>query len=210
MLYYPNLNIQETIMNKNLKQQSFHSIASLSLVCAMMFTSVGQAKECYNGTDVDVKWISYKTLAKVGVGGNFSKVNLSILNKDAADVKSMLTGASVTMALDTIDAHMDLKNSNIATFFTANLDAKDISAKIVSATDKGLELEVTLNKMTKTIPMKYTVTEGIVEAQGVIDALDFGLTKALHELNMNVAGHKKKGWNDISISFTMNISDTCK
>ena len=191
-------------MNKILKT------ASLSLACAIALTITGQAKECYNGSGLNVKWVSYKTLAKIGVGGNFSKVHLSIANKDAIDLKTMLNGASVNMVLDSLDAHMALKNSNITKFFTANLDAIDVSAKIVSTSEKGLFIDVTLNKTTKTIPMTYSVENHMVKAKGVIDAQDFGLTKALHELNMNVGGHKKIGWNDIDIAFTMSVSNNCK
>ncbi len=191
-------------MNKTIKT------ITLSLVSVMILSTLGQAKECYNAQGIDVTWTSYKTLAKIGVGGNFSDVTLGVVNKNASDIKTLLTGSSVQTTLDSIDAHLALKNSNIATYFTANLDAKSISAKIISVTNKGLQLEITLNKITKVIPMKYTVAEGKVHAEGVIDALDFRLIRALRTLNTNVAGHKKKGWNDISIGFDMSVTSTCK
>ena len=191
-------------MNKVLKN------TTLSFVSAMILSTLGHAKECYNAEAIDVTWKSYKTLAKIGVGGNFSDITLGVVNKNASDIKTLLTDSSVQTSLDSIDAHLALKNSNIATYFTANLDTKSISAKIISVTDKGLQLEITLNKITKVIPMKYTVAEGKVHGTGVIDALDFRLIRALRTLNMNVAGHKKKGWNDISIAFDMSVSNKCK
>jgi hypothetical protein len=185
-------------------------LGSLSLLCVLALSSNVQAKSCFNSDKIDVKWVSYKTLAKIGVSGNFSKVDLKITNKDAKDVQTLLTSARVDISLDAIDAHMDLKNSNIAKFFTALLDDKEIKTKIISATEKNLQLEVTLNGTTQTIPMSYESTESKVTAKGVIDGLDFGLTKALKSLNINVSGHKKKGWSDISISFEMDVSSECK
>jgi hypothetical protein len=185
-------------------------LGSLSLLCVLALSSNVQAKSCFNSDKIDVKWVSYKTLAKIGVSGNFSKVDLKITNKDAKDVQTLLTSARLDISLDAIDAHMDLKNSNIAKFFTALLDDKEIKTKIISATEKNLQLEVTLNGTTQTIPMSYESTESKVTAKGVIDGLDFGLTKALKSLNINVSGHKKKGWSDISISFEMDVSSECK
>lgn len=194
-------------MNKLIKR------TSLSLVSALILSNIANAetptKSCYNSTNFDVTWTSYKTLAKVGVGGNFSDKKLNISNKNAQDVKTLLQDAHVSLTLDKLDAHMKLKNDNIATFFTANLAKTEVLATITSVFDKRLELKLTLNGTSKILPMNYTVKDNKIEAKGVIDALDFNMTEALNELNTKVAGHLNKGWNDINIGFTMDISKTC-
>ena len=182
----------------------------LSGVLALMTSVTLGASECYNANELDVKWVSYKTMAKIGVGGNFSKSTLTLAHNNASSLAIMLEGATVTLSLAKIDAHNPTKNSNIAEFFVANLAAKNITAKIVKADEKHLLVAITLNKKTQNIPMSYTVKEGEITATGVIDALDFDLVPALRTLNKNVAGHKNKGWNDISIAFDMPFSTTCK
>ena len=181
----------------------------LASLVALSFTSL-QAKECFNSNSIDVTWVSYKTMAKIGVGGNFSKTDFSVANANAGSIVKMLEGSSVKLSLSDIDAHMALKNQNIAKFFTANLSTKKITAKIISADEKKLLVSITLNGKTQKIPMSYTTKESHIVASGVIDALDFDLVPALRTLNKNVAGHKNKGWNDISIAFDMPYTTTCK
>ena len=183
--------------------------SAVTLMALAVLGSVVDAKECFNTDKIDVTWTSYKTLAKIGVGGNFSKVDLKVANKDAVDVKKMLLDAEITTSLEVLDANMDVKNINIAKFFTANIDDKTVVAKVVSGTDNKLGVSITLNKVTQTIPMSYTVEEGKIKAIGVIDGLDYKLVPALGILNMNVGGHKKKGWNDIRIGFELSFASGC-
>ena len=181
----------------------------LASLMALSFSSL-YAQECFNSDSIDVKWISYKTMAKIGVGGNFSKTDLSVTNANASTLAKMLEGSSVKLSLGNIDAHLALKNQNIAKFFTANLSTKKITAKIISADAKKLLVSITLNGKTQNIPMSYTTKGSHILATGVIDAIDFDLVPALRTLNKNVAGHKNKGWNDISIAFDMPYTTTCK
>jgi hypothetical protein len=175
-----------------------------------LLTTSLQAKECYNAESLNVKWISYKTLAKIGVGGNFSNTLFTTAHKDASSALMMLQDATVKLSLSKLDAHNPTKNSNIAQFFVANLSSKDVQAKIVTADEKKLTVAITLNKKTLNIPMSYKIDNSKIIATGVIDALDFDLVPALRTLNKNVAGHKNKGWNDISIAFEMPFTTTCK
>ena len=181
----------------------------LASLVALSFSSL-YAKECFNSDSINVKWASYKTMAKIGVGGNFSKTDLSIANANASTLTRMLKGSSVKLSLRDIDAHLALKNINIGKFFTANLSTKNITAKIISADAKKLMVSITLNGKTQNIPMSYITKKSHIVATGVIDAVDFDLVPALRTLNKNVAGHKNKGWNDISIAFDMPYTSTCR
>lgn len=183
--------------------------SALSLMTLAVLSSVVEAKECFNTDKINITWTSYKTLAKIGVGGDFSKVDLKVSNTDSLSVKKMLMDAKITTSLENLDAKLDLKNSNIAKFFTAHLDDKAVRAKIVAVHDKKMDVSIELNKVTLVIPMSYTVEDNKVKAKGVIDALDYKLVPALGILNSNVAGHLNKGWNDISIGFELPFSRAC-
>ena len=170
-----------------------------------------QAAECYNAKTIDVTWTSYKTMAKIGVGGNFSDTALEGLTKNAPTAQAMLKDAKVTLSLKKLDAHNPTKNSNIAEFFVSNLSSEAIRASIVSIDKKKLIIAITLNKKTLNIPMNYIQNASHIKAEGFIDALDFDLVPALRTLNKNVSGHKNKGWNDISIAFDIPFTTgTCK
>ena len=191
-------------MMKKIILSSAFALLSLGLLSSSL-----QAKECYNAKSVDVTWTSYKTMAKIGVGGNFSNTQLTLTHKEALSPQQMLKDAEVSLSLTKIDAHNPTKNSNIATYFVSNLKSKSINAKIISADDKKLTVSITLNKESHNIPMTYKVDGSKIVATGVIDALDFALVPALRTLNKNVAGHKNKGWNDISIAFSMPFTKNC-
>ena len=51
-------------------------IQTLALLASLTLASTLSAKECINLDKIDVKWTSFKTLAKVGVSGTFNKVEL--------------------------------------------------------------------------------------------------------------------------------------
>lgn len=184
--------------------------SALSLITLAVLGSTAYAKGCYNAQNIDVTWTSYKTLSKIGVGGNFSKVDFSTKHKEAKTINDMLVGAKIETGLADIDAHMDLKNNNIAEFFTAHVKNKAIQAEIISVSTKSIEVDITLNDTTIRIPMKYTIEDAKVKATGVIDGFDYGLLPALNSLNTNVSGHLNKGWTDIDIGFELPYTNTCK
>jgi len=69
-----------------------------------------------------------------------------------------------------------------------------------------------MNGVTKTVPLKYSFSNGIFDANGVIDILDFSASKALSSINKACfALHKGKTWSDVSIGFSTKIdTKLCK
>lgn len=184
--------------------------SALSLITLAVLATTAQAKKCFNAQDIDVTWKAYKTLAKIGVGGNFSQTKLEIKNTNTSTLKELLLDAEVKTNLSFLDAHLALKNNNIATFFTALLSAKNVQAKVIAVHKTSIDVSITLNNQTRTIPMAYSTEDGVIKATGVIDAIDYALVPALGILNSKVAGHLNKGWNDISIGFTLPYTKKCQ
>lgn len=181
----------------------------LAPLATFLLSSTLNAAECVNIKNVNVGWTSYKTLAKIGVSGTFDNVKLT-KSKDTANLKSALEGTSVLLNISNIDAKAAIKTKNILTYFAPKLTNGAINAKIVKVGEKGLTLAITLNGKKQLIPMKYTVNGGVVSANGVIDARDFGIENALKNLNKNVPAHKNKGWLDIAINFKLTYTNKCK
>ena len=178
------------------------------LSTALILTSLN-ANECVDIKSVDIGWTSYKTMAKIGVSGTFKNVKLS-KSKNTSDIKSALTGTSVAINMKNIDAKAAIKTSNILKYFVPKLSTEGINATIIKVGEKSLALEILLNGRKQVIPMKYSLDGGVMQATGVIDARDFGMEKALRNLNKNVAGHRNKGWLDIAIGFELIYTDVCK
>lgn len=181
---------------------------SLGTLLSLALSTSLSANECINLDNAQVNWTSYKTLAKVGVSGTFNEVKLQT-NKNAIDIKNALLGSSVKIDIKNIDAKAQIKTDNILKFFVAHLDNTDINAKIKNVYKDTLDVEITLNNMTKTIPMNYRIENNKIVSNGVIDGLDFALVPALKVLNTQVAGHLNKGWYDIPLSFSLDYKNKC-
>ena len=181
----------------------------LSTLALSLLTSSLLAKECINIKKVNVGWTSYKTMAKIGVSGFFKDVKLTT-SKKHSDIKSALVGTTVQLNMANIDAKAAIKTSNILKFFAPKLASQTINATLVTMNEKSVDVKITLNGTTQTIPMNYTMDGGVIQAEGIIDARDFLMVDALKNLNTNVAGHKNKGWLDIAINFELLYEDSCK
>jgi len=176
---------------------------------AFLLSTSLSAAECVNIKSVNIGWTSYKTKAKIGVSGTFNDVKLT-KSKDTTNIKTALVGTSVVLNLTNIDAKAEIKTSNILKYFAPELSTQGITATIMKVGEKRLALKILLNGRKQIIPMNYTLDGGVMLADGVIDARDFGIESALGNLNRHVAGHKNKGWLDIAIRFELIYNNKCK
>ena len=181
----------------------------LAQLSVALLASTLNASQCVNIENVNIGWTSYKTMAKIGVSGTFNDVKLT-KSIDTSTINSALVGTKVSINMKDINAKADIKTTNILKFFVPELSTQGINATITKVSDKSLALEVMLNGKKQTVPMKYTLDSGVMQASGVIDARDFGIEGALKNLNQNVAGHKNKGWLDIAINFELIYTNKCK
>lgn len=169
--------------------------------------------------DVEVNWQSYKTPAKIGVSGAFDDVSYKSIKKEGKNFKEILVGSSVTINTNKVNSkHVDRDLKLTNSFFKIMSDEK-ITAKIIDIQAKSKEMdkpktgtlivEITMNKVTKKIPLKYIHDKGVMRADGFIDILDFGAAKALTKINKACFDlHEGKTWSDVAIGFKMNIKAT--
>ena len=96
-----------------------------------------------------------------------------------------------------------------------------IKAKIVEIHAKSKETgkpktgtliaEITMNGITKKVPLNYTFDQGTLTANGTIDLFDFSANKALQSITKACfAKHQGKTWNDVSIGFSTHIKAVCE
>ena len=168
-------------------------------------------------TDVDVTWKAFKTPMKLGVGGHFTNVNFKSSTPKATDLNTLLAGSTVTIDVASVDSKNQGRDVKLLNEFFKKMSGEGISAKVISlqknkeARKTGIAtVEVTMNSVSRKVPMKYAFQDGKLSANGVIDLLDFNAATALKSINTSCfALHKGKTWSDVNIGFTMNIKASC-
>ena len=161
---------------------------------------------------VDVTWKAFKTPMKVGVGGHFTDVSYKGANQNAKDLQALLSGSSVNIAVASVDSNNKGRDEKLLNAFFKQMAGPDITAKIVKLEEKSgiVTAVVTMNGVTRDVPMKYSFSDGKLRADGVIDLIDFKAQKALASINTACYNlHQGKTWSDVNIGFTMDIKADC-
>ncbi len=159
---------------------------------------------------VTVGWKAYKTPSKLGVSGVFDDVNYEGVKKGKS-LKELLEGSSVIIKTHSVNSKNEGRDLKLVNSFFKIMSDDVITAKVTDITSKGdkniVNVAVSMNGITKRVPMNYTYNKGIFTASGVIDLFDFQASQALKSINKACFDlHRGKTWNDVTISFKMNIN----
>ncbi|MBU1643012.1 YceI family protein [bacterium] len=166
--------------------------------------------------NVDVIWKAYKTPLKLGVGGHFSKVDYKAASSEAANLSALLVGSTVSIDVASVDSKNKGRDEKLLNDFFKQM-APGIMAKIVTvkrdetAKQSGvLTAAVSMNGVTRDVPMTYSFSEDKLTANGVIDLSDFKAQNALKSINTACYDlHQGKTWSDVEVGFTMEIKSNC-
>ena len=168
-----------------------------------------------------VTWQAFKTPSKVPVSGSFDKVIYKAAKAEGINFKEIFTGSSVLIDKVSVNTKNKGRDAKLVQFFFNMIKGENIQAKILSVKSdprvKGkpktglFVTEVTMNGITKTVPMHFRFFKGTLSAEGVIDLFDFQANTALSELNKACfEKHEGKTWNDVKIGFTTHIKALCE
>jgi len=166
--------------------------------------------------EVTAAWMAYKTPAKKGVSGVFDSVKYTAVAAEGKNFREILVGSSVVIDTSSVNSKHKGRDVKLVKFFFEQMSSKTISAKIVDIkADKKIKgkprtgvvtLDITMNGVTKKVPMKYSFADSVLSAKGVIDVFDFSANKALASINKACFdAHQGKTWNDVTIAFTTHI-----
>ncbi|MCD6258073.1 MAG: YceI family protein [Helicobacteraceae bacterium] len=175
-----------------------------------LFTSSALFAQCsFDSQDIKVGWTAFKTYEKIGVGGSFDKVALT--SSSASSLTKALEGTSVEIDTASVNSnHKDRDATLVKSFFEVQ-NTSSIKAKILSVSEKKLDVLIEMNGVKRTIPFKYTKTQGELKAEGVIDLNDFHMLLALGAINKACYDlHAGKTWQDVSLSFTLQLDKACR
>jgi len=187
----------------------------------LTFSALTYAGGCVltQSDEMKVTWKAYKTLAKLGVGGEFTSVNYSPNKKEGKNFEELLVGSTVSIDISKIDTKNEGRDKTLVESFFGKLTGKTIEGKIVAIKakkrEKGkpytgtLDVNITMNDKSLQVPMSYIYDKESFKADGIIDLFDFQAKSALSSINKSCYDlHKGKTWNDVSISFTTMIKAT--
>ncbi len=171
-------------------------------------------------SNINVTWKAYKTLGKLGVGGKFTAVKYTPVALEGKNFKELFVGSKVSIDLSKIDTANPGRDETLVKDFFSLLKGKTIKGEItnIKKTDKhekgkprtgNIDVKITMNEKTLTIPMTYVYSEGKFDAKGTIDLFDFAASDALASINKSCYDlHKGKTWSDVAIGFSTTIEAT--
>lgn len=160
-------------------------------------------------SDVKVSWSAFKTPLKAPVGGSFDKVGVT---KDikGKDLQSLLVGTPFNIQTSSVNTKNKDRDIKIASFFFGPI-GPSIKGKVLKYEKKVLKIALTMNGVTKVIPLKLTISDPQIIALGVIDILDFNMQNSLMALNNACKElHQGKTWSDVIIKLEAKYSKICK
>ena len=170
---------------------------------------------------ISVGWEAFKTPAKKGVAGVFDTIKYTPIKNEGKNFKEILVGSTISIDTNSIDSKNRGRDAKLVAKFFKLFGSDKITAKVtdIKSTNKQgskpktgtIFVDITMNKITKNVPLSYTYDQGVMQAKGYIDLFDFQAKKALASINQACFElHQGKTWNDVAINFTMPISaDLC-
>ena len=135
---------------------------------------------------------------------------LKLVSENVNSNKNILTGTNFSIDTASVSSGDAQRDQKISKFFFGNIAGKKIKGSI-SSTGKGVvELDLTMNKVTRKIPLIYTLEGSNFTAKGHIDVLDFTMSKSLKALN-DACGvlHEGKTWSDVEIALNFKYTKEC-
>lgn len=204
--------------------KSLFGIASISALAVTLPMVLGAStsfaaknKKCsytVSSKDTRVRWTGYKTPAKAGVSGGFSQITMTGI-KPAAKAKDALAGAKFSIKSASTSSGDQVRDVRIYTLLLGGAEGM-IKGEFKGIKAKHMLFNITLNGVTRVVPMSYTIEDGknkkkaSIKGTGYIDLIDFSLGSKLAEFNKACfARHEGKSWSDVKIKFEVGLSKSC-
>lgn len=154
--------------------------------------------------DLGVQWTGFKTEKKVAVSGTFKDIKINIEKND--ELTKFLKSAKVEIQTASFDSKNPGRDASITSTLFSLATSKVIkgSIKSVDEAKKTLVLNVTMNEVSKEVPMAYDIKDGNIIANGTIEILDFDMKNPFLAFAKKCAVfHENKSYSDVDVKFTI-------
>jgi hypothetical protein len=158
----------------------------------------------------NVDWIAYKTTEKVGVKGEFKKVNITA-GGEGNSIKEAINNAEFSIPVSSIFTSDTSRDFKIRKFFFSVMENTELlSGKLVIENDSLGYANIMMNNVTQKLPFTYTITDKDFAMSATMNVNNWDAKNALTSLNNECKDlHKgtdgiSKTWEEVAI----NISST--
>lgn len=182
-------------MKKLTKKITFMSLSLLLPLSAQAECSLSN-----KGATPLIGFKAFKTAAKVGVPGTFSKVTWQGSEK-AKTLQDLLKGQKFEIDTSSVKTKNPARDQKIFKFFFSELaGSSSISGTITKVSSKDVSVEISLNGKKKLVPLNYSFKDSKFHAIGHIDLLDFAAEGPLASINKACyALHEGKTWSHVEL-----------
>jgi len=112
----------------------------------------------------------------------------------------------VTIEATSLESKNPGRNLNMTSTLFSLASSKLIKGTILEVNEmkKSLTLNVTMNEVTKAIPMMYEISDSKIVAKGSIDILNFDMKSSFMAFAQKCAAlHQNKSFSEVGIEFTI-------
>lgn len=166
-------------------------------------TSLYAASACtFAAKTSKLTFTAFKTPLKIGVSGSFDDYVLN--TKPAATQNDLLRSSSVTINTKSVNSGNKGRDAKLIGSFFEVQGVSRIKAKVLKVQNNIADVAVSMNSITKTVPMHVTINGDDIELHGVIDLADFNMLRSLQSINKACYTlHKGKTWQDVTLKFVI-------
>ena len=151
-----------------------------------------------------VKWTAFKTTDKVAVGGSFTQIEVKDVNTGNTP-EEVLEGVAFSIPVSSLFTNNEDRDYKLKTIFFGTLKNTELLSGILNFRDNQLFMTLSMNDVTKQIPLEYTFENNLFSMKTTLNLNDFGgelavaaINKACYELHKGPDGVSKT-WETVDI-----------
>jgi len=129
-----------------------------------------------------VKWTAFKTTDKVAVGGSFTQIELKDVETGNTP-QEVLEGVAFSIPVSSLFTNNPDRDSKLKTIFFGTLKNTELLSGILNFRDNQLFMTLSMNDVTKQIPLEYTFENNLLNMKTTLNLNDFGGEAALAAIN---------------------------
>jgi len=157
-----------------------------------------------------INWVAYKTTDKIPVKGSFTKINLK--QQKSSTALEALNNVKFSIPVSSIFTKDTIRDAKLKKFFFGTLvQTNNILGSFALKENNSGVIKITMNGITKDIPVTYTIKDKLVSLEGVLDLDNWQAQTALKALNVACKDlHTgkdgiSKTWSDVKIEATTSL-----
>jgi len=155
-----------------------------------------------------IGWTAYKTTEKVGVKGEFKKVNIT-KNGDGNSVKEAIHNAEFSIPVSSIFTNLSDRDFKLRKFFFGVMDNTSLlSGTLVLDDENKGHAMITMNGITERLDFVYTIADKVFQLDATMDLNKWNAQKAIESINEACKElHKgsdgiSKTWDEVAINIS--------